>query len=236
MLDGDARSILIVEDEAALVTLLRYNLEREGYRVLEAMDGRTALEIIEAERPHLVLLDWMLPGYSGLEVCRRIRQSAVSRDLPVIMLTARSEEADRIRGLEHGADDYLAKPFSISELLARIRAVLRRARPPLEEHSIALGDITLDLTRYRALRKGQPVALGPTEFRLLRYFMEHPGRVFSRDHLLEAVWGHNIHVEPRTVDVHIRRLRKALNGPNDIDFIRTVRAAGYAFDTEAVAS
>jgi two-component system phosphate regulon response regulator PhoB len=236
MAGEDARQILIVEDEVALVTLLKYNLEKEGYKVLETADGRVALDLIESERPHLVLLDWMIPGLSGIEVCRRVRQSANSRDLPVIMLTARSEEADRIRGLEHGADDYITKPFSISELLARVRAVLRRARPPLEEHAIAIGDITLDLTRHRAMRKGQPVALGPTEFRLLRYFMEHPGRVFSRDHLLEAVWGHNIHVELRTVDVHIRRLRKALNGPDDTDFIRTVRAAGYAFDAEAVTS
>ncbi|MGD9537246.1 MAG: phosphate regulon transcriptional regulator PhoB [Alphaproteobacteria bacterium] len=231
----EARRILIVEDEAALVTLLKYNLEKEGYEVRETADGRTALDLVGAFRPHLVLLDWMIPGLSGIEVCRRLRQAATSRDLPVIMLTARSEEADRIRGLEQGADDYVTKPFSITELLARVRAVMRRARPPFEEQSIEIGDITLDLTRHRAFRKGHPVSLGPTEFRLLRYFMEHPGRVFSRDHLLEAVWGHNIHVEPRTVDVHIRRLRKALNGPEDADFIRTVRAAGYAFDSEVPA-
>lgn len=234
MTGENARTILIAEDEAAIVTLLRYNLEREGYKVVEAADGRTALEKIEQERPHLVLLDWMMPGYSGLEICRRVRQSATSRDLPIIMLTARSEESDRIRGLEHGADDYIAKPFSVSELLARVRAVFRRVRSTLEEHTIEIGDIAIDLTRYRATRKGQPIPLGPTEFRLLRYFMEHPGRVFSRDHLLEAVWGRSIHVEPRTVDVHIRRLRKALNGPNDTDFIRTVRAAGYSFDADSV--
>jgi two-component system phosphate regulon response regulator PhoB len=235
MTGEESRRILIVEDEAALVTLLKYNLEKEGFTVAETADGRTALDLIGSERPHLVLLDWMIPGLSGIEVCRRIRQSALSRDLPVIMLTARSEETDRIRGLEQGADDYITKPFSITELMARVRAVLRRARPTLEEQAIEIGDIRLDLTRHRALRKGQPIALGPTEFRLLRYFMEHPGRVFSRDHLLEAVWGHNIHVEPRTVDVHIRRLRKALNGPADVDFIRTVRAAGYAFDSEVTA-
>jgi two-component system phosphate regulon response regulator PhoB len=232
MAGEESRRILIVEDEAALVTLLRYNLEKEGYTVLDTADGRRALELIESERPHLLLLDWMIPGLSGLEVCRRIRQSATSRDLPIIMLTARGEETDRIRGLEQGADDYITKPFSTSELVARVRAVMRRARPALEEYSIELADITLDLTRHRALRKGQAVELSPTEFRLLRYFMEHPGRVFSRDHLLEAVWGHSIHVEPRTVDVHIRRLRKALNGPDDVDVIRTVRAAGYAFDAE----
>ncbi len=232
MTGEDSRRILIVEDEAALVTLLKYNLEKEGYRVAETADGRNALELIAAERPHLVLLDWMIAGLSGIEVCRRIRQSAASRDLPVIMLTARSEETDRIRGLEQGADDYITKPFSVTELLARVRTVLRRARPALEEQVIELGDVRIDLTRHRTLRKGQPIALGPTEFRLLRYFMEHPGRVFSRDHLLEAVWGHNVHVEPRTVDVHIRRLRQALNGENDVDVIRTVRAAGYAFEAD----
>ncbi len=233
MTGDEPRRILIVEDETALVTLLKYNLEKEGYRVADTADGRVAVEMITDELPHLVLLDWMIRGLSGIEVCRRIRQSATSRDLPVIMLTARGEERDRIRGLEQGADDYIVKPFSIVELLARVRAVLRRARPSLEEEAIERGDIMIDLTRHRTQRNGRPVMLGPTEFRLLRFFMEHPGRVFSRDHLLEAVWGHNIHVEARTVDVHIRRLRKALNGPEEIDFIRTVRAAGYAFDTEA---
>ena len=177
----------------------------------------------------------MIPGFSGIEVCLRIRQSAASRDLPVIMLTACGEESDRILGLAQGTDDYIVKPFSISELLARVRAVLRRVRPMFEEQALERGDIRIDLTRHRALRKDRPIVLGPTEFRLLRYFMEHPGRVFSRDHLLEAVWGHNIHVEARTVDVHIRRLRKVLNGPDDVDFIRTVRAVGYAFDLEAPA-
>jgi two-component system phosphate regulon response regulator PhoB len=214
--------VLVVEDEAALVTLLRYNLESQGFRVASTNDGREALNVVAEAQPDLVLLDWMLPSLSGIEVCRKLRRDPAIGDLPVILLTARGEENDRIRGLDCGADDYVVKPFSLVELVARIRAVLRRASPALDDLSLGMKDVVS--------RNGRPIHLGPTEFRLLRHFMEHPGRVLSRDHLLEAVWGRNIHVEPRTVDVHIRRLRKALNGPGENDMIRTVRSAGYAIE------
>jgi two-component system phosphate regulon response regulator PhoB len=227
-------TVLIVEDEAAIVTMLRYNLEREGMQVVEAGDGDEALKILAETHVDLVLLDWMLPVMSGIEVCRQIRRKPESRDLPVIMVTARGEEGDRIRGLDTGADDYVTKPFAIGELLARIRALLRRSGPAQPQGQLIYSDIEMDLAAHRVSRNGKPVHLGPTEFRLLRYFLEHPGRVFSREQLLNAVWGPNIYVETRTVDVHIRRLRKALNdikGTRDV--IRTVRAAGYALDTEA---
>lgn len=220
-------TVLIVEDEAAIVTMLRYNLEREGLRVLEAGDGEEALKLLAEHRVDLVLLDWMLPIMSGIEVCRQIRRRADTRDLPVIMLTARGEESDRIRGLDTGADDYVSKPFSIGELMARIRAQLRRSGPGPGQGPLRYHDIEMDVSAHRVQRGGRGVHLGPTEFRLLRYFMEHPGRVFSREQLLNAVWGPNIYVETRTVDVHIRRLRKALNqDPDAADVIRTVRAAG----------
>ena len=222
--------ILVVEDETALVTLLRYNLEREGFRVTEATDGEEALVRAAEEVPDLILLDWMLPQLSGIEVCRQLRRKGETRAVPIIMLTARGEEADRIRGLDSGADDYVAKPFSIAELVARVRAVLRRARPALQEELLRHSDVTMDLAGHRVSRGERPVHLGPTEFRLLRYLMEHPGRVFSREQLLDAAWGRDVYVEPRTVDVHIRRLRKALNAEGDPDLIRTVRAAGYALD------
>ncbi|MDP2698842.1 phosphate regulon transcriptional regulator PhoB [Thalassospira sp.] len=227
-------TILIVEDEAAIVTMLRYNLEREGMQVVEAGDGDEALKIMAETHVDLVLLDWMLPVMSGIEVCRQIRRKPESRDLPVIMVTARGEEGDRIRGLDTGADDYVTKPFAIGELLARIRALLRRSGPVQAQGLLGYADIEMDLAAHRVSRNGKTVHLGPTEFRLLRYFLEHPGRVFSREQLLNAVWGPNIYVETRTVDVHIRRLRKALNdikGTRDV--IRTVRAAGYALDEEA---
>jgi two-component system, OmpR family, phosphate regulon response regulator PhoB len=222
--------VLIVEDEAALVELLRYNLEKEGFRVSAAGDGEEGLASIADAKPDLVILDWMLPLVSGLEVCRQVRRKSETRDLPVIMLTARGEEGDRIRGLEGGADDYITKPFSPSELIARVRAVLRRARPATGEDLLTYAGVVMDLSSHRVLRNGRPVHLGPTEFRLLRFLMERPGRVYSREQLLDAVWGRDIYVEPRTVDVHIRRLRKALNQPADSDLIRTVRSAGYALD------
>ncbi|MBT6116460.1 MAG: response regulator, partial [Rhodospirillaceae bacterium] len=178
----------------------------------------------------LILLDWMLPQLSGIEVCRQLRRKPETRAVPIIMLTARGEESDRIRGLDCGADDYIAKPFSVAELIARVRAVLRRARPALQEEVLRYADIVMDLAGHRVKRGDRPIHLSPTEFRLLRYFMEHPGRVFSRELLLDAAWGRDVYVEPRTVDVHIRRLRKVLNGEGEPDLIRTVRAAGYALD------
>jgi two-component system phosphate regulon response regulator PhoB len=222
--------ILIVEDEQALVTLLRYNFEAAGYEVATALDGDEALMAIAERRPDLIVLDWMLPSISGLEVCRQVRRKAETRDVPVIMLTARGEEADRVRGLDSGADDYVTKPFSPTELVARVRAVLRRARPSTAEEALDYSGIHMDLAAHRVTRNGRAIHLGPTEFRLLRHFLEHPGRVFAREQLLDAVWGHDVYVEPRTVDVHIRRLRKAINGDNEPDVIRTVRSAGYALD------
>lgn len=224
--------ILIVEDEAPLVTLLRYNLEKEGYQVAEAGDGDEAIMLINERKPDLVLLDWMLPVLSGIEVCRQLRRKPETRDLPVIMLTARGEEADKVRGLNTGADDYITKPFSVPELLARIRTALRRQQPTPAKGQLTYADMAIDLAGHRVSRNGRYIHLGPTEFRLLQFLMQHPASVFSREALLNAVWGHDIHVEPRTVDVHIRRLRKAINGPGELDLIRTVRAAGYALDTE----
>ncbi|MBR9970316.1 phosphate regulon transcriptional regulator PhoB [Magnetospirillum sulfuroxidans] len=227
--------ILIVEDEAALATMLRYNLEKEGFRVCEAGDGEEALTLVAERKPDLVVLDWMLPSLSGIEVCRQLRRKPTTRELPIIMLTARGEEGDKIRGLNTGADDYMTKPFSLPELMARIRAMLRRVQPVPQKGMLQYGDIAMDLAAHRVTRGDRPVHLGPTEFRLLQFFMQHPGNVFSREELLNAVWGPDIYVEPRTVDVHIRRLRKALNGDNESDIIRTVRAAGYALDSEQAA-
>ena len=224
-------SVLVVEDEAALLTLLRYNLEKEGFAVTEAHDGEEALMHLREGAPDAVLLDWMLPRVSGLEVCRQIRRVPAWRDLPVIILTARGEEGDRVRGLDSGADDYVVKPFSPSELIARLRAVIRRARPATTAETLGFSDVVMDLTSHRVQRSGTPVRLGPTEFRLLRFVLERPGRVFSREQLLDGVWGRDAEVELRTVDVHIRRLRKALNEGGRPDLIRTVRAAGYALDT-----
>lgn len=222
--------ILIVEDEAALSTLLAYNLEKEGFTVRVAADGEQAVEALAEEQPDLVLLDWMLPHYSGIEICRRIRRDPATRALPVIMLTAKGEEADRIRGLDTGADDYVTKPFSPAELIARVRALLRRARPAVGADELTAGDIVMDLAAYRVRIGGAEVELGPTEFKLLRHFMEHPGRVYSRDQILDAVWGRDVHVEDRTVDVHIGRLRKVLRAATGHDPIRTVRGAGYSLE------
>ena len=225
--------ILIVEDEAAIVTLLSYNLEREGFQVLEARDGEEGLLLATERRPDLILLDWMLPLLSGIEVCRRLRRTPQTRSIPIIMLTARGEEGDRVRGLNAGADDYVTKPFSPSELLARVRAVMRRARPSADAETLRCGDIVMDIAAHKVKRGDRDVHLGPTEFRLLRHFLEHQGRVFSREQLLDSVWGADVYVEPRTVDVHIRRLRKALNEETEGDPIRTVRSAGYALDAVA---
>ncbi len=222
--------VLVVEDEDALSALLEYNLEKEGFEVRVSADGEDALLVIEEDKPDLVLLDWMLPGLSGIEICRRIRARPDTRDVPVIMLTARSDEDDRIRGLDTGADDYLTKPFSIPELTARVRALLRRSRPTLSAEVATFGDLTLDRETRRVRRADREVHLGPTEFRLLDCLMQRPGRVFSREQLLDLVWGRDVYVEARTVDVHVGRLRKALNRRGERDPIRTVRAAGYALD------
>ena len=227
---GVKPTVLIVEDERDLMTLLRYNLEKEGYRVVEARDGEEGLLILNEERPDLVLLDWMLPQVSGIEVCRRIRSRSDTRNVPIIMLTARGEEADRIRGLDTGADDYICKPFNVAELMARIRAVMRRIRPALADETIKFGDIAIDRAAHRVKRGRRDVHLGPTEFRLLDHLIQYPGRVFSREQLLDAVWGSDVYVEARTVDVHIGRLRKALNEAGESDPIRTVRSAGYSLD------
>ncbi len=225
--------ILVMEDEDALATLLQYNLEKEGYDVAVASDGEEGMLQVEERTPDLILLDWMLPKLSGIEVCRRIRGRAETRNLPIIMLTARGEETDRVRGLDTGADDYMTKPFSMTELTARIRAVLRRIRPGLADDRVNHADIIMDRVAHRVSRAGREVHLGPTEFRLLDHFLKHPGRVFSREQLLDAVWGSDVYVEARTVDVHIRRLRKALNQYVESDPIRTVRSAGYSLDAGA---
>jgi two-component system phosphate regulon response regulator PhoB len=223
-------AVLVVEDESALSTLLRYNLEREGYRVFEARDGEEALILADEVKPDLVVLDWMLPQLSGLEICRRLRGRGDMRNVPIVMLTARGEETDRIRGLDTGADDYIVKPFSMTEFLARLRAVLRRVRPSLVEDIVTVGEISIDRGSHRVRRSSRDIHLGPTEYRLLDQLMQHPGRVFSREQLLDSVWGSDVYVEARTVDVHVGRLRKALNQSGEKDPIRTVRSAGYSFD------
>ncbi len=226
--------VLVVEDEAAIATMLRYNLEKQGFRVEEATDGQEALIRITETQPDLVLLDWMLPVMSGIEVCRQIRRRSATRDLPVIMVSARAEDQDAVRGLNTGADDYITKPFNMEALFARMRALLRRSNSVPQKGRLEFHDISMDLAAHRVQRNNRAVHLGPTEFRLLEFFMQHPRRVFSREELLDAVWGPDIHVESRTVDVHIRRLRKSINGDNELDVVRTVRAAGYALDTEPV--
>ncbi len=225
--------VLVVEDEDALSTLLQYNLEKEGYAVRLAADGEEAMVQVDERLPDLIVLDWMLPKISGIEVCRRLRSRVETRNVPIIMLTARGEESDRIRGLDTGADDYVIKPFSMTELTARLRAVLRRIRPGLADDRLHQGDLVVDRVAHRVRRGAREVHLGPTEFRLLDYLMQHPGRVFSREQLLDAVWGSDVYVEARTVDVHIGRLRKALNRDDEVDPIRTVRSAGYSLDADA---
>ncbi len=236
MSDANKPYILIVEDEAPLVTLLRYNLEKQGFRVEDAGDGGEALTRITVAAPDLLLLDWMLPTMSGIELCRQLRRRPATRTLPIIMLTARAEDQDAVRGLDTGADDYITKPFSTEALIARIRALLRRSGSVPQKLKLSFHDISLDPASHRVLRNGRALHLGPTEFRLLEFFLRHPKRVFSREDVLNAVWGRDIHVEPRTVDVHIRRLRKAINGPGEMDVVRTVRAAGYALDYDESAS
>ena len=220
--------VLIAEDESAVAELLEYNLQRQDFEVGVASDGEEALLMISERAPDLLLLDWMLPKVSGIEICRRIRVGTANPNLPIIMLTARGEESDRIRGLDTGADDYVTKPFSTTELMARVRAVLRRIRPGLNDDKVLVGDIEVDRVAHRVMRNGNEIHLGPTEFRLLDYFIQHPGRVFSREQLLDSVWGSEVYVEARTVDVHVGRLRKALRQNGGEDPIRTVRSAGYA--------
>jgi len=224
--------IVIAEDEKSVAELLRYNLESEGYETAIAGDGDEAMLLLDERIPDLMLLDWMLPKISGIEICRRVRTRQETANLPIIMLTARTEEADRIRGLETGADDYVTKPFSTNELMARVKAVLRRIRPALMDDQIRVGDIQIDRTTHRVTRAGKDIHLGPTEFRLLEYFAQHPGRVFSREQLLDGVWGADVYVEARTVDVHIGRLRKALMSLGGTNPIRTVRSAGYSLRTD----
>ncbi|MEL6723927.1 MAG: phosphate regulon transcriptional regulator PhoB [Pseudomonadota bacterium] len=224
--------IVIAEDEQAVSELLRYNLESEGYETAIASDGDEAMLLIDERIPDLMLLDWMLPKISGIEICRRVRTRQETANLPIIMLTARTEEADRIRGLETGADDYVTKPFSTNELMARVKAVLRRIRPALMDDKIKVGDIQIDRATHSVARAGRDIHLGPTEFRLLEYFAQHPGRVFSREQLLDGVWGSDVYVEARTVDVHIGRLRKALMSQGGNNPIRTVRSAGYSLRTD----
>ncbi|AWI83522.1 phosphate regulon transcriptional regulatory protein PhoB [Alloyangia pacifica] len=225
---ADQPTVLVVEDEPAQREVLRYNLEAEGFRVAAAGNGEEALVLLEEENPDVVVLDWMLPNLSGIEVCRQIKTRSDTRGLPVIMLSARSEEVDRIRGLDTGADDYVVKPYSLRELMARVKAQLRRARPSAAGLRLEFEDIVLDSETHRVTRGGQELKLGPTEFRLLSTFMEKPGRVWSREQLLDRVWGRDIYVDTRTVDVHIGRLRKALGAHGGEDPLRTVRGAGYA--------
>lgn len=225
--------ILIIEDEPAQLEVLIYNLRSEGFQVSQAADGDEGLLQIEENAPDVIILDWMLPGISGIEICRRLKSRRETKDIPVIMLTARSEEADRVRGLETGADDYVAKPYSVAELVARVRTVLRRSRPGGVGEMLSYEDITLDPEQHKVTRSGRPIKLGPTEYRLLQTFLERPGRVWSREQLLDRVWGRDADIDLRTVDVHIGRLRKALNQRNAPEVIRTVRGAGYSMDKDA---
>jgi len=226
--------ILIVEDEAALVTLLKYNLEKQGYQTVSVLDGNQAVTVALMEKPDLILLDWMLPNMSGLDICRAMRKNFDLHSVPIIMLTARGDEADKVKGLSFGADDYMTKPFSIPELMARIVALLRRVQPvPVQQDIKTFGNMTIDFAKHRVVRGGREVHLGPTEFRLLQFLMEKPGDVLTREYLLKSVWGGSVYVELRTVDVHIRRLRNALNAKGEKDLIRTIRSAGYAMDLTA---
>ena len=227
------KKLLLVEDDKALAELLIWHFEREDFDVRRTGDGEEALMLSEEEHPDVIVLDWMIEGISGLEVCRRLRRRESTGNVPIIMLTARGEESDRIRGLEVGADDYITKPFSPRELLARVSAVLRRVRPALAGEQLSYADIEMDVAAHRVRRGGKPVQLGPTEFRLLKKLLENPGRVFSRERLLDSVWSHDPDIDARTVDVHIRRLRKVLNQGGRSDLIRTVRSAGYSLDADA---
>ena len=221
-------TILVVEDEPSQREIIRYNLEAEGFTVVQAENGDEALLQIKEAPPDLILLDWMLPGVSGIEICRQLKMTAATRAIPVIMLSARSDEVDKVRGLETGADDYVTKPYSVIELMARVKSQFRRTRPAAVGERLEYDDIVLDGETHRVTRAGEDIKLGPTEFRLLSTFMEKPGRVWSREQLLDRVWGRDIYVDTRTVDVHIGRLRKALTARGGDDPIRTVRGAGYA--------
>jgi len=225
--------MLLVEDDAALAELLIWHFQREDFDIAQTPDGEEALILAQERTPDIVLLDWMVENLSGIEVCRRLRRMNETANVPIIMLTARGEEEDRVRGLEIGADDYVTKPFSPRELIARVNAVLRRVRPALAGEVLTFADLEMDTVAHKVRRGGQPVALGPTEFRLLRHLLEHPGWVFSRERLLDSVWGQDSEIELRTVDVHIRRLRKAVNADGKPDIIRTVRSAGYSLDADA---
>ncbi|MBN8500555.1 MAG: phosphate regulon transcriptional regulator PhoB [Sphingomonadales bacterium] len=225
-----APRLLLVEDDPALAELLEFRFCQEGYAVTVTADGDEALLLASEEAPDLVVLDWMIEGTSGIEVCRRLRKGKATSHVPIVMLTARGAEDDKIRGLETGADDFVTKPFSPRELLARVNAIMRRIRPALAGEVLIVGDMTLDATAHKVMRRGQVVNLGPTEFRLLKFFMEHPGRVFSRNQLLDAVWGNDTEIELRTVDVHIRRLRKGIEMDGTADPVRTVRSAGYSLE------
>jgi two-component system phosphate regulon response regulator PhoB len=225
-------ALLLVEDDRALADLLTWHFDREGYDIVRTADGDEALLLAEERTPDLVILDWMIEGVSGIEVCRRLRRRPSTAHVPIIMLTARGEESDRIRGLHTGADDYVTKPFSPRELIARVGAVMRRVRPALAGELLTYGGIEMDVDAHRVRRSGRAVQLGPTEFRLLRHLMENPGRVFSRDRLLDAIWPRDRDIDARTVDVHVRRLRKALNHGEEKDVVRTVRSAGYSLDLE----
>ncbi len=224
--------LLLVEDDPAIAELLVWHLEREGFEIARTSDGEEALLLAEERPPDIVILDWMISGISGLEVCRRLRRRKATAAIPVIMLTARGEETDRVRGLETGADDYVTKPFSPRELVARVNAAMRRTHPSLSGAQLGYQDIEMDVARHRVLRAGRRISLGPTEFKLLRHFLENPERVFSRDRLLDRLWSPDASIDPRTVDVHIRRLRKALNEGGLPDLIRTVRSEGYSLDAE----
>lgn len=227
-----SKNLLLVEDDKALAELLIWHFERADFEVTRTGDGEEALLLAEESPPDVIILDWMIEGVSGLEVCRRLRRKAGTANVPIIMLTARGEETDRVRGLEVGADDYVTKPFSPRELMARVSAVLRRIRPGLAGEQLAYADLEMDVAAYKVRRGGRSIPLGPTEFRLLKHFLEHPGHVFSRERLLDTVWSHDADIELRTVDVHVRRLRKALNEGGKPDLIRTVRSAGYSLDSE----
>ena len=225
--------MLLVEDDAALAELLTWHFQREDFDVVQTPDGEEALILAQERTPDIVLLDWMVENLSGIEVCRRLRRMPTTANVPIIMLTARGEEEDRVRGLETGADDYVTKPFSPRELIARVNAVLRRVRPALAGEMLTFGDLEMDTVAHKVRRSGNLIPLGPTEFRLLRHLLEHPGWVFSRERLLDSVWGQDTEIELRTVDVHIRRLRKAINVGGLPDIIRTVRSAGYSLDADA---
>ena len=234
MPDRDALKILVIEDEPAQLELLQYNLQKEGYRTVAATDGEEGLLLAEEQSPCLILLDWMLPGLSGIEVCRQLKRHKLMRDIPVIMLTARGEDNDKVRGLDIGADDYVVKPYSIVELLARVRALIRRNTTGLDGDALEYGDIRLHLEQFKVHRNGIPVKLGPTEFRLLSLFMSRPQRVWTRDQLLQRVWQHDLEIDIRTVDVHVARLRKSLRQKGKVDPIRTIHSTGYSLDMDAV--